>query len=200
MPKLSRFTGRFEASILFCDIRGFTSLFDNKDPLEALEFANSVLGELGAVVEACGGSIDKFTGDGFLAYFGGPHRDSNHADEACWCAVRMRSTLTRLNSLRHTSEQLVVSTGVGIHSGSVAIGLIAAMQKTEYTILGSTVNTAARIEGLTKFFSVDCLISSATAEKLKHPFLLQLMPVKSLRGLEQSVPTYWLLPMNLWKE
>ena len=199
MPKIPRFTGRFDASVLFCDIRGFTSLFDQRDPLEALEFANSVLGELGSVVEACGGIIDKFTGDGFLAYFGRPEENLKHADDACWCAIRMRSALIKINSFRYLTDQIIISTGIGIHSGPVAAGLISAFQKSEYTILGSTVNTAARIESLTKLFSVDCLISMETVQRLTHPFLLQAMPIKPLRGLQESVPTHWLLPMNLWK-
>ena len=184
MPKISRFTGRFDATVLFCDIRGFTKLFDQRDPLEALEFANSVLGELGAVVEACGGTIDKFAGDGFLAYFGTHNSTTKHADEACWCAIRMRNILVKINSFRYVTEQIIISTGIGIHSGQVAAGLISAFQKSEYTILGSSVNTAARVESLTKLFSVDCLISSSTVERLTHPFLIQKMPIKPLRGLQ----------------
>ena len=196
----SALIGRHTATILFCDIRGFTALFDQRDPLEALEFANSVLGVLGAVVEKCGGTIDKFTGDGFLAHFGIINESvvfDCPAFAACRCAIEMRSALAGINKSRYTKDQTVITTGIGIHSGEVAAGYITATHKSEFTILGSAVNIAARIEGLTKFFSVDCLISDATEALVKDQFMLQAMPQKSLRGIEANIKTSWLLPMNV---
>jgi adenylate cyclase len=188
-------TGRYDATVLFCDIRGFTALFDQRDPLEALGFANSVLAVLGDAVELSGGVIDKFTGDGFLAYFGVPSQ-ANHAENACRAALRMRATLSSINNARYGSELPVISIGIGIHSGPVAAGVIATKSKSEYTVLGSTVNLASRIEGLTKFFGVDCLLSETTEQLLKDTFLLQKMPPRALRGVTESIGTSWLLPMN----
>lgn len=194
-----RKSGRFDVTVLFCDIRGFTALFDNRDPEEALAFANSVLGELGAVVEACSGEIDKFTGDGFLAYFGlNSETTVNHAEEACWCAIRLRSALMNINSTRYGFDQTVVSIGMGIHSGLVAAGTISTINKKEFTILGSTVNLASRIEALTKFFGVDCLISEETAKRVQEKFVLQQMPPQRLRGVSEVATTNWLSPLNLW--
>jgi adenylate cyclase len=73
---------------------------------------------------------------------------------------------------------------------------VQAMQKKEYTILGATVNIAARVEALTKFFSVDCLISETTVKQLKTDFMLKEMPLQPLRGISSSIRTSWLLPMN----
>ena len=187
---------RIECTILFCDIRGFTALFDQRDPLEAMVFANAVLGTLGAVVEHCHGSIDKFTGDGFLAHFGVTEQVDNHAKNACECALRMRVALEKLNSTRYLALQPIVNIGIGINSGVVAAGTISTHGRQEFTVLGSVVNLAARIEGLTKYFGVDCLISTATQSGLNEAFLLQKMPERRLRGVEDSETTFWLLPMN----
>lgn len=195
MYDTDRPSGRYYITALFCDIRGFTSLFDERDPLEALSFANSVLGELGRVVESCNGTIDKFLGDGLLAHFG-LNGTETHADDACRCAINLRDKLEVINSQRYINDQMTVSLGVGIHSGFVAAGVVRASQKVEYTIFGSTVNVASRVEGLTKFFGVDCLISEATVQHLKSEYMLQKMPLKELRGVAVDVPTYWLLPTN----
>ncbi|MBC7467371.1 MAG: adenylate/guanylate cyclase domain-containing protein [Bdellovibrio sp.] len=194
-----RKSGRFDVTILFCDIRGFTALFDNRDPEEALAFANSVLGELGAVVEACAGEIDKFTGDGFLAYFGiNSSTEVNHAEVACWCAIRLRAALMVINSTRYGFDQPVVSIGMGIHSGPVAAGTISTLNKKEFTVLGSTVNLASRIESLTKFFGVDCLISEETSKRVQDKFVLKEMPPQRLRGVSETATTHWLSPLNIW--
>lgn len=188
--------GRYEATILFCDIRGFTSMFDSREPEEALRFANTVLSRLASVVEDSHGTIDKFTGDGFLAYFGLADSARNHAHDACACAVKLRKALTEINLNRYSSDLPVVAVGMGINSGTVAAGFIKAARKSEFTVLGRTVNVASRIESLTKEFGVDCLISATTATLVGRDFMLQTMPERKLRGVNESVQLHWLLPMN----
>ncbi|RYZ69602.1 MAG: adenylate/guanylate cyclase domain-containing protein, partial [Proteobacteria bacterium] len=177
-------------------IRGFTALFDNRDPIEALTFANTVISRLANEVESCKGTIDKFTGDGFLAHFGVIEPVENAAKLACQCALGIRKVLSTINRERHVSDQPTISIGIGINSGQVAAGVIVAGHKEEFTVLGKTVNVASRIEGLTKEFSVDCLMSSSTAELVKKDFMLQAMPERQLRGLNEKSVVHWLLPMN----
>jgi class 3 adenylate cyclase len=166
--------------------------------MEALLFANTVLSELGMVVEACGGVVDKFTGDGFLAHFGVLEEGGKHSADACWCAVRMRESLTKLNFERHIGNQPVVTIGVGIHTGEIASGVITTTSKAEFTVLGGVVNTASRIESLTKHFTVDCLVSEDVYNVCKDEFTFQKMPVQPLRGIRSEQPTYWLLPTNIF--
>lgn len=183
---------------MFCDIRGFTELFDQRDPIEAVQFANAVLGELGNVVEACGGTVDKFTGDGFLAHFGILTPAKNSALDACWCAIRMRDQLMTVNTSRYISDQPVVSIGIGIHHGTVATGVISTFTKSEFTVLGDVVNMAARIESLTKEFTVDCLVSEAVVNEIGSELMFQKMPFRPLKGIRSAQLTYWLLPTNLF--
>ncbi|RYZ84978.1 MAG: adenylate/guanylate cyclase domain-containing protein, partial [Proteobacteria bacterium] len=154
--------------------------------------------ELGMIVEATGGVIDKFTGDGFLAHFGVLESSETHCEDACWCAVRLREHLTKLNYARHIEDQPIISLGIGLHTGIIASGVITTFSKSEFTVLGSVVNTTSRIEGLTKFFSVDCLVSEDVYEACKTKFSFQRMPFEPLRGVSYSQATYWLLPTNVF--
>lgn len=187
---------RYTASILFLDIREFSSLFDQHDPIEVLNFANTVLSELGMVVEACGGVIDKFTGDGFLAHFGILTETTSHVEDACWCAIRLRTAAQQLNLNRYFDQQPVISIGMGIHTGTVAAGVITTSIKAEFTVLGDVVNLTSRIESLTKEFSVDCLVSSSVFDAVNGSFSFQKMPHREIRGSKASQEIYWLLPTN----
>lgn len=202
MPSLKslqrRPPARYNATIMFLDIRGFSLLFDQHDPIEVLSFANSVLSELGMVVEACGGVVDKFTGDGFLAHFGVLEESKSHVEDACWCAVRLRTCVQQLNLKRYFDQQHVISVGIGIHTGTVAGGVITTSVKEEFTVLGDVVNLAARIESLTKEFTVDCIVSKAVFDTVNSHFAFQKMPYREIRGSTTPQETYWLLPTNLF--
>lgn len=187
---------RKNGTVLFCDIRNFTHLFEEEDPLEAVAFANSVLAELGTVVERGGGTVDRFTGDGFLAHFGVIQEDKSHIVSACRVAIEMRAALQEINAKRYMEVENVVSIGVGIHSGEMAYGEIKTEQINQQTVLGDVVNTAARIERLTKYFSVDILLSDSSYEHVADSFNFQKMPARKLRGKKNKVVTHWLLPMN----
>lgn len=185
-----------DATVMFCDIRNFTILFENENPIKAISFANDVLAVLGKEVEKNRGVVDRFTGDGFLAHFGVDDADKDHADLACRAVLDLRETLSKINSDRYLNQENVLNIGIGLHTGEVAVGEITSGKITQRTILGDTVNTASRIESLTKFFSVDALISESTKNRLSKDLKLQKMPLKKLKGKEKSVQTYWLLPMN----
>lgn len=184
------------ATVLFCDIRNFVSLFENRDPIDAVRFANEVLAVLGNEIEKNGGVVDRFTGDGLLSHFGVEKIQGNHADAACKAAISLRKVLVSINSKRYFEEEIMVNIGMGIHTGEVAFGEIITGNSSQSTILGNTVNIASRIEQLTKYFSVDALISESTSDLLETPFHLKKMPKKKIKGLKEVVETFWLLPTN----
>lgn len=190
------FAERREGTILFCDIRNFTNLFEAEDPLKAVGFANTVLTRLGAEVEAVQGVVDRFTGDGFMAHFGLEAGGANHVDQACRAALRMRRALQTVNNQRYYNVEEVVSFGIGIHTGTVAYGEIKTEQISQLTVLGDVVNTAARIEGLTKYFAVDILLSNQSYHRVSDDYIFKKMPARELKGKKEQVETYWLLPLN----
>ncbi len=194
---LKRPAVRGEATVMFVDIRGFSQLFDQRDPMEVFHFANSVLSEMGMVVEANGGVVDKFMGDGLLAHFGILEPDAQHIEQACRCAIRIRACVSKINLQRYIDSQPVVSVGIGIHTGSVASGVISTTVKQEFTVFGDVVNFSSRLESLTKDFTVDCLASEAVFKAVQHQFAFQKMPMREIRGFSSQHQTYWLLPTNI---
>ncbi|WP_020404653.1 adenylate/guanylate cyclase domain-containing protein [Gracilimonas tropica] len=185
-----------EGTVLFCDIRNFTSLFDEKDPFEAVEFANTVLAVLGEVVEESGGTVDRFTGDGFLAHFGFSETADHHAALAADACILIRKKLNEINANRYFKVESVVSVGIGINSGVAAYCKLETNQLKQTTVLGDMVNTAARIEEMTKYFMVDILFSESTFQQINDNYLFQKLPLKSIRGKKEPVQTYWFLPTN----
>lgn len=184
---------RQSCSVIFATLR---RCLKKENPIKAVSFANEVLAVLGKEVEKNKGVVDRFMGDGFLAHFGVDETDVNHADSACRTALDLRIQLRKIKSERYLNQDNVLNIGIGIHSGEVAVGEITSGKTTLRTILGDTVNTASRIESLAKFFSLDTLITESTKNMLSEDLKLQKMPLKKLKGKEQSVQTYWLLPMN----
>lgn len=133
-------------SVLFCDIRGFSSLVDATEPEELVEIMNgSYFSPLDNVIFTCNGTLDKHIGDSIMAVFGAPVASSDHADRAMECAVAMMAEMERVNEkLKASGRQLAI--GIGIGSGEVIAGFIGSCRKKEYTVLGPPVNKAARLE------------------------------------------------------
>ena len=162
--------------------------------MEAIRFANSVLKIFAEIVETAHGAVDKFTGDGLLAHFGVLRQDPHHAYHACLCALEIQSSLGTVNRLRVVEDQPEVSVGIGIGTGLVAAGTISTGKKSEFSVFGDVVNTASRIENLTKHLQVPILVSEATYLLVEPMLEFERMPVIPLRGKKGDHVTYSLLP------
>ncbi|WP_186645937.1 adenylate/guanylate cyclase domain-containing protein [Fluviispira vulneris] len=190
---------RVEATIMFCDIMNFTTLFDDKDPEEAFVFANYVLKTLSNVVTKCGGTVDKFMGDGLLAHFGVNSPNSDHAMKACYCSLKLLDEIWKINCNRYILNQIIISLGIGIHSGEIVFGKIEAGTYNEFSVFGDVVNTASRIERMTRFFSVDILVSQTTYDLCKNNLDFFKIGDTTLKGKKGKHTLFWLVPTNLIK-
>ncbi|MBF0277105.1 MAG: adenylate/guanylate cyclase domain-containing protein [SAR324 cluster bacterium] len=177
-------------SILFSDIRSFTSLSERLTTEEVFTLLNRYFSVWERVVERHGGVIDKFIGDAVMVVFGAPTELGNHAQKAVDCAHDMISSLKILNQQLAAEGMTPIKIGIGIHTGEVLAGSVGGEDRFEYTVIGDTVNVASRIESLTKQYATVLLISGTTYRKLAHPepfFFLR--PVK-LKGKNEEVAIF----------
>lgn len=151
-------------SVLFCDLRGFTTRCESLAPAEAVKLLNLYHEHMTRLIEEHGGLVNQLIGDGIMALFGATGRSSRHADEAIAAGRAMVRGLDDLNAKLAAEGFEPVRIGVGINTGPAVIGTIGSPRRMEYTAIGDTVNTASRIESLTKDLGCPLLVSGATWE------------------------------------
>ena len=178
---------RLEVSILFQDIRGFTALSEQLDPVALLRILNQFFTEVVAAVEAEGGVVKQFTGDGVMALFGAPQVRADHTERAVRAALGIVNRLARLNAQLQTEGVAPLQIGVGIHTGEVVAGLIGPDERVEYGVVGEPVNLASRIEALTKDLTATILVSKQIAAGLGSEFLLGRVASLLVKGKSQPV-------------
>ncbi len=156
-----------EATILFCDLRGYTSFVEKRSPKEVVRFLNRYFTEMEQSVRDAGGIVLQYIGDEIEAVFGTPSRPSdNHAEKAVSAALRMRKALEKLNEERHAAKEPLIRHGIGIHTGKVLAGNVGSPERLVYAMVGDAVNIASRLQVLNKTCGTDILVSRAVADRL----------------------------------
>ncbi|MBP5696959.1 MAG: adenylate/guanylate cyclase domain-containing protein [Treponema sp.] len=179
---------KLEVTVMFCDIRGFTTLSEHMEPEAVVSLLNSYFTGLEKCIASHGGVINKYIGDAVMALFGAPLPSSTHAKDAYLAAVDMRTALSQMNKGFAEKGMPEIHFGIGLHSGPVLAGNIGASSRMEYTVIGDTVNTASRIEGLCKTYKTDLLVSETTARLLETE--LDFVDESEIRGRKEKVKLY----------
>ena len=183
-------TGRREVTLLFSDIRGFTTLSETRSPEEVIALLNRYFTLQVDVVFSHGGSLDKFIGDCIMAMWGAPLDQPDHAQRAVACALDMADTLQAFKR-ELGAEQSDFDVGIGLHSGPAVVGLMGSQKRRlEYTAIGDTVNLASRIEGLTKKAKSRILVSRDTAEACHNAFEFRSRGKYKVKGRAQEVELF----------
>jgi class 3 adenylate cyclase len=180
-------------SVMFADIRDFTTLSETMSPEENFKFINSYLRRMGPVVRRHSGFVDKYMGDGIMALFPGSARNAIDA------AVDLRAALVEYNLHRLRSGYGAIRMGIGVHRGPLMLGTIGENQRMDSTVISDTVNAASRLEGLTKKFGRDILISGETVEALgleiAAEFNLEYLDEETVKGRKRPLKVYALAPL-----
>jgi adenylate cyclase len=181
-----------EVTVLFSDIRGFTTMSEGLEPRAVLAVLDDYFGRMSQIVKGHDGVVGKFLGDGLLAFWGVPDRVEDHALRAVRAATDMQRGLVELNRLRAEDGEPPIKIGIGIHTGTVAAGTLGGALQSEYTVIGDAVNVASRIEGLTKDHAVEILISDATWAQLEGAVPGRRLAEETIRGRKEPVVLYTL--------
>ena len=190
-------------TIMFCDIRGFTSLSERLDAEALTRFMNSFLSPMTKIITDQKGTIDKYIGDCIMAFWNAPLDDPDHAKNAVRAAQAMRRQLVELNrdwQIEPLYQSfLPVSIGIGINTGECVVGNFGSETHFDYSLLGDPVNLASRLEGQCKVYGVDLVIGEETAVRLNDPALVELDLV-AVKGKSQAVRIYTLPPEQIVEE
>lgn len=178
--------GRREVTVVFADLRDFTRLAERLDPSDVVRLLNRFHSAMVDAVFAHGGTLDKYLGDGLMAYFGAPVEQHDQAARAVRCALQMQSSLATIDHDGPDGLRM----GIGIHTGVAVVGDIGAERRREFTVIGDAVNVAARLEQLTKQYDVPILVSGTTAAAAAGAARFRLVDRVALRGREQEVEVY----------
>jgi adenylate cyclase len=173
-----------DVSVLFCDVRDFTSFASEATPQEVVAALNRLFEAIVPVIRRHGGHVDKFEGDGLLAVFGAPQPYDDHAERAVSAACEIAR---RVNSDGEAGELRV---GVGVNSGHVIAGSIGGAGRLDFSVIGNPVNIAARVEEATKQLDDSVLITAATRDRLDEGFDAESRGEIELRGFDEPVPLY----------
>lgn len=158
---------RAYVSVLFADIRQFTSISEVYTPEEVSSLLNEYFSLIAPIIDKYNGTLNKFMGDAVMAIFGAPIEDENHAKNAVLCAEEILLEVKKLNYKWKISNKPEIRIGVAINTGYVFIGNIGSKDRMEFTVIGDSVNIASRIESLNRVYNTSFLISSSTYEKVK---------------------------------
>jgi adenylate cyclase len=173
-----------EVSVLFCDLRGFTFLCERERPEDVVSLLNAVFDGACSIIEAHGGTVNKFLGDGLLALFGAPQEHPNHAYAAAQSAIEIQRMLRELRRRGGIWTHLAI--GIGIDTGEVVAGPLGAHNRVEYTAIGSPVNRAARLQGLAERERERIIISSESASRLGAEMQTRSLGEVELKGFARS--------------
>jgi len=181
---------RREMSVLFSDLRGFTTFSEGRTPEEVIDQLNEYFGAMVEVVFVHRGTVDKFVGDMIMALFGAPLEDADHADNAVRCALAMQQSLQELNKTWRNEGRPELASGIGINSGEMVAGNLGSEKIQSYTVIGDNVNLGARIESLCKEFKAEILTSELTEARLTGDYSLEELGEVIVKGKTRPVKIF----------
>jgi len=182
---------KVEITVLFSDIRGFTTFSENTPPERVVEMLNTHFTRMADIILKHDGTLDKYIGDAIMAFWGAPVPTKDHPQKAVLAAMEMLDALEDVNTLlKERGFEMDLKIGIGINTGVATIGNIGSEKKLNYTVVGDTVNLASRLESLTKDYHSALIISEYTYERVKDTVECELLGNVKVKGREKPVTIY----------
>jgi adenylate cyclase len=183
-----------EITVMFSDVRGFTSISEKLDAQELAALLNEYLTEMTQIVFRHNGTLDKYIGDAVMAFWGAPFEDAQHATEGCHAALEMIARLAEMQKKWRAEGRPVLDIGVGLCTGVASVGNMGSELRYGYTALGDIVNLSSRIEGLNKEYATHILLSDTTYAAVEDPLLVfRELDLIRVKGKSQPVTLYELV-------
>ncbi|WP_269458327.1 adenylate/guanylate cyclase domain-containing protein [Legionella waltersii] len=177
----------------FSDIRNFTDISENMDAESLMLHLCDYFEELSKIITSENGTIDKYIGDAIMAFWGAPIEDESHCLKACNAALKCQLRLNELNEQWEKQKKPKLLTGIGIHTGSAIIGNIGSSSRLNYTAIGDTINTASRLESLSKQYGSVIVVSEDVVNATQDHFEFRFLEQVSIRGKTGSYKIYELV-------
>ncbi len=179
-----------EMTVMFCDMRGFTKMSEQMEPSQLQALLNGVFTKLTGIIRANRGTIDKYMGDCVMAFWGAPVETPEHAHLAVKSAMEMANAVRGINEEHRAKGIPEIGIGIGVNTGTMCVGDMGSNIRRSYTVIGDAVNLGSRLEGLSKIYGVDTVVSDS-ARKLAPAFGWQELDRVRVKGKEQAVTIYW---------
>ncbi len=185
-----------DVTVLFADLRGFTTLAESKTPKEVVKIINGYFSEMAEAIGQNHGLVLQFIGDEIEAVFGAPLPLENHPTHAVRAAIAMRERLVSVNEKLQQKGYDALRHGIGLHTGNVVAANIGSDDRLSYALVGDTVNVASRIQGLNKEYGTDILVSATTVERLVDKIKFKKLPTTTVKGKKKPVEIFQLNRFN----
>ena len=186
-----------EMTLLFCDIRGFTSISEGHrdDPQALTTLINRLLTPMTAEILDRDGTIDKYMGDCIMAFWNAPIDDPAHAAHACDAALAMLRALEKVNAerLAEDPEAVAIAVGIGLNTGECVVGNMGSDQRFDYSVLGDAVNLAARLEGQSRPYGMPIIVGESTRDRVADAFAFLELDLIAVKGKREAVRIYALM-------
>ncbi|MEO8740212.1 MAG: adenylate/guanylate cyclase domain-containing protein [Casimicrobiaceae bacterium] len=178
-----------EMTVLFADIRDFTSIAETRKPKDLKDLINTYFTKMTVCIQDKRGTVDKYIGDAIMAFWGAPVRDANHARRALECALAMQKALRELDPLFAKKQWPALRIGIGLNCGTMSVGDMGSQFRRSYTVMGDAVNLASRLEDLTKEYGVGILVSDNIVRKV-NGFVYREVDKVRVKGKQEGIAIF----------
>ena len=178
-----------EMTVLFSDVRGFTTISEGMDPRQLTQLMNALLTPLTRVIHKHRGTIDKYMGDAIMSFWGAPIADNEHARHALYAAIEMIDEIKAMQAEFRERGWPEINIGIGLNTGDMNVGNMGSEFRMAYTVLGDAVNIGSRLEGLTKSYGVDIIVSDTTRAEIPE-YVFRELDLVRVKGKQEPIAIY----------